>query len=57
MIDSHQVQHRGVEIVDFVGLFNRSISKLIGRTDDGATLHAATRHPNRIAEGIVISTV
>lgn len=57
VVDSQQVEHGGVEVVDLDLVFNRLIAEFVGATVNLATAYSAPCHPDGKAEGIVISTV
>src|SRR2546427_406280 len=57
VVETQQVQRRGVEIVDMHAVLDRVIADVVGGPVDEASLHAAARHPDRIAVGVVIAAV
>ena len=52
VIDSHQVQNRGVQIVDMYGILCRVVAEVIRLTDRRTASDTATSHPN--GEGILV---
>ena len=45
VIDSHQVQHCGMQVMNFCAILNGFVAEFIGCTVDGATLDPASGHP------------
>ena len=57
MIHAEQVQHRGVEIVNFNRILDDVVGKVIGLTVDGATFDSGTGKPNAEAARMVVTSV
>ena len=57
VIDAQQMQHRGVQVVDFDLVLDRVVAELIGRPVHDAAPDAAAGHPDREPEGVVIAAV
>ena len=57
VIDSKQMKHGCMKIMNLQTPFNRSITELIGCTVDGATPNPATSHPDGKSKWIVVSSV
>ena len=55
MIETEQVQHGRMEVVDTRAIFDRLETKLIGGAVNGAALHPAARQPDAEAVVIVIA--
>ena len=47
VVESHQVQDRGVEVVDFDGIFDDVVAEIVGPAERDARLDAAAGHPDR----------
>ena len=46
VINSHQVEHRGVQVVDFGFVFDGLVSEFVGGSVDRTTANSCTRHPH-----------
>ena len=57
VIEAHQVEHRGVQVVDVDLAFDSVIAKVVCRTVRDAALHAAASQPHREAVMIVLTAV
>ena len=57
VIDTKQMQHCGMQIVDFKRFVHGLVSQVIGRTVGYACFDASTCHPDCVTEWIVISAV
>src|SRR5262245_17783311 len=57
VVHAQQVQHSGVEIIDFDLVLDREIAVFVSGPINGAALDAATRQPNGEAEGVVIAAI
>ena len=57
VVDADQVQHGGVEVVDFDLVLNGSVAPFIGGTIGHAAFDASAGHPDGKALGIVIATI
>src|SRR5216684_1342570 len=55
MIDPHQMQDRRVHIVHMYRLLYRFETEVVRGAVDGPAFHAATRHPHRESERVVIA--
>ena len=56
MIDSHQVQDRGVKVMNVDFIFDSVESEIIGRSINKAALDGTSGHPHREATHIVIAS-
>ena len=54
-IEPHQVQDRGVQVLDVEAVFHSLRSEFIGGSDGGATLDTSTCHPHRETVGVVVA--
>ena len=57
VVDSEQVQHVGVKIVDGHFVFDDTISILVRRAVNGSALTSTTRHPQAEPLRVVVSTI
>jgi hypothetical protein len=57
VIDSHQMQYRGMQIVSGDRILNSFETELIGCPINRSSLDASTRHPKRKAPMIVIAAL
>src|SRR5262245_53864113 len=57
VVDSQQVQDRGMQIVNVHPVFDRIVAKLVGGTISDATLHAAACHPHAVPIRVMVTTV
>ena len=57
VVQTDQVQDRGMQIMDMQAVFDRMQSDLIGATDRLTASDSATGHPHRKAVGIVVASV
>ena len=57
MIESHQVEHRCVQIIDVYLAVNAIVAEVIGRTVRYATLDAAACHPHCKTVVIMFTTI
>ena len=55
VIDSQQVQERGVEVVDVQAIAGDVVAEFVGLAVHDAGLHAAAGHPNAEAAGMMIA--
>jgi hypothetical protein len=55
MIESEQMQNRGVQVVHVHFVFYREMTELVGFTKRKAAFHSAARQPHRETTGIVIA--
>src|SRR4051794_11118395 len=55
MIEPHQLQHGGMEVVDMDPVFDGLVAELVGRAIGEAAFHAAAREPDREAVMVVIA--
>ena len=57
MLHAEEVQHRRMEIVNFVAVTDCLVSKIIRLTNAGTALDSGSRHPHRKTKRIVIATI
>ena len=57
VVDAHEVENGGVEIVGADGVFYDIVSKVVGFAVGVTGLHAAPGHPDGEATGVVVSAV
>ena len=57
VVEAHQVQNRGVQIVDGLAVFDGAVAEVVGGADDGAAFDARARQPEREAVGVVVAAV
>ena len=57
VVEAHEVEHRGVHVVDVDLVFNAVISEVVGHTMRNAALYAASGHPHREAVASVLAAV
>ena len=57
MIESHEVQQRGVEIVDVHAILNSVVTKIIRRAVRDAAFDSSARHPHGKAMMIMFASV
>ena len=57
MIESHQVEHRRMQIIDVYLAVNAIVAEVIGRTVRDATLDAAACHPHGKTVMIMFTTI
>lgn len=57
VVQAHQVQDRGVEIVNVDGILGGHVAELVGVAVGEPTLHAASREPHREASAVMIATL
>ncbi len=55
VIESHQVKHRGVQVVDVNLTFNAVVAEVVGLAVRDAALHSASGHPHGEAVVIVLA--
>jgi hypothetical protein len=55
VIDSHQREHRCVQVMDIDDVFHRAVAKFIRRAIGDAALYAAAGEKNAEAENVVIA--
>src|SRR5882724_4239860 len=53
VVDAHQVQDRGVQVVDMDLVLHGVPAELVGRAIRQSSLDSAARHPHREAEGMM----
>lgn len=57
VVDAHEVEQRGVEVVEVDFVFGGVPTEVVSCPIDGASLHSATRETQGVAVGVVFSTV
>ena len=57
VIETQQVQDRGVQVVDVDGVLGGHVAELIGVAVGETTFHAAAGEPHREASAVMISTL
>lgn len=57
MIDSQQVQDRGVEVADVDRILNDVVGEVVRLSVNGPALGTTARHPHRKAAGMVVTAV
>ena len=57
MIDSEQVEDRGVKVPDMDGIFDDVVGKIVGLAVDGACVDAAACHPHGKTAWVMIASV
>lgn len=57
VVDSHQVQHCGVQVVDFCAVLDGLVAEFISCTVNRAASDSRSGHPQRKTKRIVITTV
>ena len=57
VIHAEQVQHRGVQVMNFDTVFNDLVSKFVGLSVNRAAADTASRQPHRKAKRIVITSI
>jgi hypothetical protein len=57
VVHPQQVQHGGVEVVDFALVLDGVVAQLVRRAKGRAAPHAAARQPEAEAEGVVVAPV
>ena len=57
VVDAHQVQHCGVQVVDGDGVDDRLVADVVGFAETGTAFDASARHPGDEALGVVVSAV
>ena len=55
MVDTHEVQDGGVQVVHMHGILGDVVAEVVGLAVRGARLHAAARHPHGEATRVVIT--
>ena len=55
MVNAHEVQQRGLEVVDMNGFVGDVVAELIRFAVDDAGLHTAARHPNRETARVMVA--
>lgn len=55
VIDSEEVHHRRLDIVDVNRIFGDVVSEFIGLTVDGTRAHSSTREPHRKAPRVMVA--
>ena len=56
MVEAHEVQDRGVQIVNVDSVFDGGQSKLIGRAVAESAFDTAAGHPDGVAVVVVVAT-
>jgi hypothetical protein len=56
VIKAHQLQHRGVQVMDMNSIFNRLISEFVRTAVGHSAFDATARHPDAEAMMVVVST-
>lgn len=57
VIDSHQVQNRGIEVVDVDAIFDHIVAEFVGRSVADAWLDTTAGHPGGETSRMVVATV
>ena len=57
VVHARQVQHRGVQVMNPLDIFNCLVSVFVGRPVNGPPLHPATGHPDSETKRIMVSSV
>jgi len=57
MVEAEEVEHRGMEVVDFELVLDDFVAELVGLAVDGAAFDAAASQPEREAEWVVVAAV
>src|SRR5207253_4590675 len=57
VVEAHEVQDRGVQVVDVDPVFHSAVAELVGGAVDHAALDAAAREPDAEAPVIVIASL
>ena len=57
VVEAQQVQHRGVQVVNVNGVFDRREAEFVGGAVDRAPFHAASRQPAGEAVMVVVAAV
>ena len=57
VVNSKQVQHCGVQVVNLDLVFDGFVAELVGRSVDLSALHTTAGHPQRKPLWIVVTTV
>ena len=57
VVDAHEVQHGGVEVVDVDGVLHDVVAVVVGLAVDESRLDAAARRPQREAAAMVVAAV
>ena len=57
MVEAHQVQDRGVQVVDVDPVLDGLQAELVGRAVDHAALDAAAGQPHREAQAVVVAAL
>ena len=57
VVHSQEVQHCGVQVVDFLFVFDRFVTVLIGLPVNRTAFDASSRQPHTESEGVVIASV
>ena len=56
VIEAHQLQHRGVKVMDVNSVFNRLIPEFVRTAVGHSAFDATARHPDAEAMMVVVST-
>ena len=56
VVDSKEMQHRGMQIVDADDVINAVVAQFVRRTINGAALDSTTRHPDAERIDVVIAS-
>ena len=57
VVDPHEVENRGVEVVDVDGVFGDVVGEVVGFAEFDAAFDAAASHPHGEATGVVVAAV
>jgi len=57
VIETQEVQDRGVQVVHRADVLDRIDSQFVGRADQGAAFRAAASQPDREALGMMVAAV
>ena len=57
VVDAHDVQHRGVQVVDGDGVDDRLVADVVGFAETGPSFDARSGHPGDEALGVVVAAV
>ncbi len=55
VVDTEQVEHGGVEVVDIHGSFDREVAELVEHAVAHARAKASTGHPNGVAPRVMVA--
>ena len=57
VVDAHQVEHRGMEIVHVDDIFDRVVADFVGCAEVAAGLDSAAGHPDRERFDVVVAAI